>query len=210
MKNIKIILALTLALVLLAGCGGGVTAEDLAGEWTMTVTSTEDDVTYLMDSMDLYEEERAFVDMSSMNDVLIATFGADGSYSFVYEVEANKACVRAFYEGVITALFDNRAELTALYGEEVADMTREEFDQFYAEIYGMTDMATLVDELVEYAYDYEALAEPIEVGTFKIVGSNLMCTIEGETEVGSIGFKLDGDTLTLTYSDGEEVYTRVK
>lgn len=210
MKNIKIILALTLALVLLTGCGGGVTAEDLAGEWTMTVTSTEDDVIYLMDSMDLYEEERAFVDMSSMNDVLIATFGADGSYSFVYEVEANKACVRAFYEGVITALFDNRAELTALYGEEVADMTREEFDQFYAEVYGMTDMATLVDELVEYAYDYEALAEPIEVGTFKIVGSNLMCTIEGETEVGSIGFKLDGDTLTLTYSDGEEVYTRVK
>lgn len=210
MKNIKIILALTLALVLLTGCGGGVSAEDLAGEWIMTVTSNEDDVIYLMDSMDLYEEERAFVDMSSMNDVLIATFGADGSYSFVYEVEANKACVRAFYEGVITALFDNRAELTALYGEEVADMTREEFDQFYAEIYGMTDMATLVDELVEYAYDYEALAEPIEVGTFKIVGSNLMCEPTDGNEAGSIGFKLDGDTLTLTYSDGEEVYTRVK
>lgn len=210
MKHLKLILILTLVMAMLCGCGGGVSAEDLAGEWTMTVTSSEDDVVYLMDTMDLYEEERAFVDMGSMNDVLIATFGADGSYSFVYEVEANKACVRAFYEGVITALYDNRAELTGLYGEEVVDMTREEFDQFYAEVYGMTDMATLMDELVEYAYDYDVMAEPIEVGTFKIVGSNLMCTIEGETEVGSIGFKLDGDTLTLTYSDGEEVYTRVK
>lgn len=210
MKHLKLILVLTLVMAMLCGCGGGISAEDLAGEWTMTVTSLEEDVIYLMDSMDLYEEERAFVDMGSMNDVLTATFGADGSYSFVYDVEANKACVRAFYEGIITALYDNRAELVELYGEEVVDMTREAFDQFYAEAYGMTDMATLMDELVEYAYDYEALAEPIEVGTFTIVGSNLMCTIEGESEVGSIGFKLDGDTLTLTYSDGEEVYTRVK
>lgn len=208
MKHLKLILILALAMALLCGCGGGISAEELAGEWNMTVISPEEDVTYLLDSMDLYTEERAFVDMGSMSYVLAANFTADGSYSFVYDVEANKACVRDFYEGVITALYDNRAELTSLYGDEVVDMTREAFDQFYADAYGMADLAALMDGLVEYAYDYEALAEPLEEGTFTIVGSNLMCTVDGETS--SIGFALEGDTLTLTYVDGEEVYTRVK
>lgn len=208
MKHLKLILVLTLAMALLCGCGGGVSAEELAGEWNMTIPCPQEDATYLLDSMDLYAEERAFVDLGSLNYVLAANFTADGSYSFVYDVEANKASVRAFYEGVMTALYDNRAELTSVYGDEVVDMTREEFDQFYADAYGMASIEVLMNNLVEYAYDYDALGEPLEEGTFTIVGSNLMCTVDGETS--SIGFKLEGDTLTLTYVDGEEVYTRVK
>lgn len=210
MKHLKLILVLTLTMAMLCGCGGSASVEDLAGEWNMTVASPEEDVTYLLDSMDLYTEERAFVDQDSLSYVLAANFSTDGSYSFTYDVEANKACVREFYEGVMAALYENRAELTSLYGEEVTDMSREAFDQFYAEAYGMASYEVLMNNLVEYAFDYDVLGEPLEVGTFTIVGSNLMCTVEGETEVGSIGFALDGDTLTLTYSDGEEVYTRVK
>lgn len=211
MKHLKLILVLTLVMAMLCGCGGSAASlEELAGEWNMIVPCPQEDATYLLDAMDLYAEERTFVDLGSMNYVLAANFGADGSYSFAYDVEANKACVREFYEGIMTALFENRAELTGLYGEEAAAMTREEFNQFYADAYGMASYEVLMNNLVEYAYDYEALAEPLEVGTLKIVGSNLMCTIEGESEVSSIGFALDGDTLTLTYSDGEEVYTRVK
>lgn len=210
MKNIKIILALTLAIVLLTGCGGGVTAADLAGDWHMTIPCPQEDATYLLDAMDLYAEERTFVDLGSLDYVLKATFAEDGSYSFVYDVEANKVCVREFYEGVMTALYDNRAELTGLYGEEVTAMTRDEFNQFYADIYSVASYEFLMTNLVDYAYDYEALGEPIEVGTFKIVGSNLMCEPTDGNEAGSIGFQLDGDTLTLSYSDGDEVYTRVK
>lgn len=207
MKHLKLILVLTLVMAMLWGCGGSASAEDLAGEWHMTIPCPQEDATYLLDIMDLYAEERAFVDLGSMNYILAASFSADGSYSFVYDVEANKACVRAFYEGVMTALYENRAELTDLYGEEAVAMSREEFEQLYAEAYGMVSFEFLMNSLVEYAYDYEALAEPLEEGTFKIVGSNLMCTTDGETS--SIGFALDGDTLTLSYSDGEEVYTRV-
>ena len=210
MKHMKIILALTLALVLLTGCGGGAAAADLAGEWTMRVPCPQEDVTYLLDSLDLYAEERAFVDLGTMAYVLNVSFTEDGSYCFAYDVEANKACVREFYEGIMTALYDNRAELTGLYGEEVTAMAREEFNQFYADLYGMASYEFLMTSLVDNAYDYEALALPIEEGTFAIVGSNLMCTPTGDAEAGSIGFELEGDTLTLSYSDGDEVYTRVK
>lgn len=210
MKHLKIILALTLAMVLLCGCGGSVSVEELAGEWSMDIPCTQEDATYLLDMMDLYAEERAFVDLDSMKNVLIARFGEDGSYIFVCDEEANKVCVRAFYEGVMNALYDNRAELTGLYGEDVAAMSREEFNQFYADAYGVASYEFLMNRLVDNAYDYESLSAPIEEGTFKIVGSSLMCTPSGEGEAGSIGFKLDGDTLTLTYSDGDEVYTRVK
>ena len=210
MKTAKIILALTLALVLLCGCGNSSAAvlEELAGQWTMTVPAPEEDAVYLMDMMDLYTEERAFVDQSGMSFVLHANFGTDGSYSFVYDAEASKAYVRAFYEGAMDALYENRAQLTALYGEEVVEMTREEFDQFYADMYGVESYQLFMDALVNDAYDYDVLGEPLEEGTFKIVGSNLMCTVDGETS--SIGFQLDGDTLTLTYIDGTEVYSRVK
>ena len=209
MKTMKIILSLTLALVLLCGCSGSsVTAEDLAGQWTTIAPCSQEDADYLMDYMDLYPEERAFVDISTMSYVLTANFGADGSCSFAYEAEANKACVRKFYEGVMDALYENRAQLSDLYGADTAAMSREEFDALYAELYYQDSFETLMNELVNGAYDYDVLSEPLAEGTFKIVGENLMLTADGETS--SIGLALDGDTLTLTYIDGTEVYTRVK
>lgn len=210
MKHIKSVLALMLAVLLLCGCGASVSADDLAGKWSLTAQSPEDEATYLLDSIDLYDEERAYVDMGSLNYVIVAEFGSDGSYSFAYDVDANKACVRAFYEGVMDALFENRAALSELYGTDLGAMTREEFNQFYASLYGETSYEVLMDGFVEYAYEYSVLAEPLETGTFKMVGSTMMCTITGETEAEGMGVKLDGDTLTLTFSDGEEVYTRVE
>lgn len=210
MKHIRSIVAVLLVAVLLCGCGAGVKMEELTGKWEMVSQSPEEEVAYMLDTMDLYAEERALVDMSSLKNVLIAEFGPDGNYSFTYDAEANKACVREFFIGVMDALYEGRATLGTAYGTDLEPMTREEFNQFYVEIYGVASYEFLLDRFAEYAYDYESLAVPVETGTFKIVGDTLMCTITGETEAAGMGCELSGDTLKLTYTDGEEVYTRVK
>ena len=210
MKNLKLIICLMLVAALLCACGGSkISAADLTGVWSTTFEDAPEEVTYLLDYVDLYEEERAFVADVKLDAVITVEFGEDGTICFQYDVEANKVCVRAFYEAVINALFENRAALTELYGEEVAAMDLAAFQQFYAEVYGFADYAGFMDELVETVYDYDALGEPIKKGTFKILGETLMITPEGSEEKETIGLKLDGTTLTLTYSDGDEVYTKI-
>lgn len=208
MKHIKSILALVLVVVLLTGCGAGLKLEDLTGKWTMTCQSDLTEATYLLDMIDLYAEERTHVDLNSLEYVLTVEFTADGGYAFNYDVEATKACVRSFYEGVMDALYENRTTLNSVYETTFDDLSREEFNQFYASLYGASSYELLLDSFAEYAYDYTALAEPLETGTFKIVGTSLMCTITGETEAQALGCELDGDTLKLIYSDAEEIYTR--
>ena len=89
MKHIRSIVAVLLVAVLLCGCGAGVKMEELTGKWEMVSQSPEEEVAYMLDTMDLYAEERALVDMSSLKNVLIAEFGPDGSYSFTYDAEKN-------------------------------------------------------------------------------------------------------------------------
>lgn len=210
MKHIRSIVAVLLVAVLLCGCGAGLNQEELAGKWAMTEKHEQSEAIYLLDMLDLYAEERTLVDLDSLTYVFMVQFGTDGSYSFYYDVEANQACVREFYLGVMDALYEGRATLSDVYGADLEPLTRDEFNQFYADVYGVASYEFLMDRFVENAYDYEALATPVEAGTYKIVGSSLYCTPEGGEDSGSIGCELSGDTLTLTYSDGEEVYTRVK
>lgn len=210
MKHIKSIVAVLLVAVLLCGCGASIKAGDLAGKWTMREQSPQDEATYLLDVIDLYTEERALVDLDSLDYVLAVEFSEDGSYSFYYDVEANKECVREFYTGVMDVLYENRAIIGELYETDMGAMTRDEFNQFYVDLYAVASYEFLMDSFVDYAYDYDALAEPLETGTYKIVGDSLLCTITGETEASSIGCELEGDSLKLIYVDGEENYTRVK
>ena len=211
MKNIKAFLALALIAVLLCGCGGNDRAEALIGTWKTVAQDTPEEAEYLMDYIELYDEEKELVDPSILNYAMVAEFTADGNYSFAYDVEGTKDCVAEFYRGVMDALYEGRAGLSELYGTDLESMTQEEFNEFYAvDIYGMDSFEALIAELAETAYDYAALEEPLESGTYKVVGFNLMCTVEGETEAEGIGFTFEGENLKLTYSDGEEVYSRVK
>ena len=210
MKHMKIALVLVLVAALLCGCGAAMKASDLAGEWNLTAPAGEEEAIYLMDMIELYDEERVFVDAASLNYVAGARFDEEGNYSFYYDVDANQECIRAFYAGVVEALYENRMELLDVYGSTVENLTLHEFQDYYALAYGFPDYDTMMTQFVLNAYDYTVLEEPMETGTFKIVGNSLLCTITGETEAESLGCELDGDTLKLIYADAEEVYTRVK
>ena len=210
MKNMKLIVSLLLIAAMLCACGGGssVKAADLVGTWSMTFEDSADEAYYLLDFVDLYTEERAFVKDLKLDAVITVIFTED-TFSFQYDVDGNKACVRAYYEAVFAALYENRAELTDLYGEDVVDMDEATFLLFYADLYGIDSYEAFMNELVEGVYDYTALAETLKSGTYKIVGDSLITTPDGSEEKESMGFTLNGETLTLIYSDGDEVYTKV-
>ncbi|MBP3701658.1 MAG: hypothetical protein J6I64_07195 [Lachnospiraceae bacterium] len=211
-KNVWLVLALVLSMLsmLLAGCGK--TEEEkireLAGIWRMTAADTEDEALYLLENIELYEEEIVHVDLTSLEYAQLVEFTKDKTYRFAYDVEGTRACVEAFYRGVFASLYENRASLNAVYEQTFDELTEAEFYQFYADLYEAGDYETLIEYVTELAYDYEVLEEPWETGTYEIQGDLILCTVTGETQAESLGYEIQGYELTLTYVDGTEIYTR--
>jgi len=214
MKQMRKILAAAVAVLMaagiLSGCSllGGIKLEELEGTWCMVKEDTREEAMSLLENIEAYEEEIALADLDSLEYVKVVHFASNKTYYYGYDVEGTKACVRDFYDRYFNALYQGRSTLNEAYGEVFDDMSQAEFRQYYAELYGYTDYIELLDTFAEIAYDYEALEDPTETGTFQISGDEILCTITGENVEEAMGVKLDADTLTLTYIDGVEVYTR--
>lgn len=183
--------------------------DELAGVWTCMEVDSES-ASQLFEQMDFAEEELALTSDLSLTFVKVAEFKADRTYRFAYDGELTRQQTVALFDQALDALYEGRATLTALYGDEIAYATEEEFRQFYAEIYGLTSAEPLAEMMADAAFDYELLGEDFETGTYTVEGKKILCTITGETEAEYLGYQLDGDTLTLTYVDMEEVYTRAQ
>ena len=179
----------------------------LAGIW-YCMEDGQDDVASLLDLADFYEEEKALVGELSMNYVKIVEFTQSRTYRFSYDVDRTKAQVRSLYATAIENLYANRASLADVYGEEAADYTWEQFQQYYAQLYSKESYDVLLDTFTDNAYDYDKLGEDFETGTYTIKGDNIMCTITGESQAEALGYKIEGENLTLTYTNLVEHYTR--
>lgn len=219
MKKTTRVLALLLTLLLAASmlCGCESIEEKyaaLAGTWIMYQPDSEEQVMVLLESIDLYEEEIALVDKTSLRYAWTFEFDTAGNIRQAQPVEENKALVREFYEGMFDAFFEGRASLDDVYEDDLSAMSREEFDQFYATLYGFETFDALLDQFVENAYKYDEWTD-LRNGTFTFESNRLSVIDSVEDENGlpqsySIIYKLEGNTLTLTYSDGVEVYTKVQ
>ena len=219
MKKATKVLALLLTILLTASllCACESTEEKyaaLAGTWIMYEQDSEEQVMVLLESIDLYEEEIALVDKASLRYAMIYEFDTAGNIRHAQPVEENKALVREFYEGMFNAFFDGRSSLDDLYEDDLSAMSREEFNQFYANLYSFDTFDALLNQFVENAYKYDEWTD-LRKGTFTFESNRLSIidSVVGENGLPSsysIIYKLEGDTLTLTYSDGTEVYTRVQ
>lgn len=215
MKIMKRLLALSLSLLLAVTFFGCDTTqqkiEALTGVYTATVADTEEQAKMLVENVDFYEEEIALLDMTSLECVKLVEFQADKTYRFSFDVDGTMECVRDFYLRAFENLYEGRTALNAVYsdwGVTFDDMTNDEFQAFYAELYEQTDFEALIDAFVETSYDTDKLGEDTETGTYDIVGNRIMCTIDGETEAEGMLYNLSGDSLKLTYSNAVENYTR--
>lgn len=205
-KGIALLLTLVLALSLTA-CGFP-TMDDLCGTWEMELSQDADTAQTLLENMDFYPEEIELIDLDTLSFVMFVEFNQDGTYRYAFDVDATKANARAFFADAIDTLYENRASLVDTYGGDITDMTQEEFEEAYAGLFSEATIEDLLDYFEEYCMDYEVLSEDLERGTFRLVAGTILCTVEGASEEEKLDFKIDGDTLTLIYVDGEEVYTR--
>ena len=184
--------------------------EALAGTWTMTAVDSEAQFMEFMESIEAYDEEVALADKSSLKYVKLVTFDAKGNYSFADDVAGNKKCIRDFYDGYFADLYAGRTTLNSVYETTFDNMSETEFQQYYAELYNCTNYTDLLDTLVENAYDWDAKEAPWETGKYKLRGNRIYCTISGKSDSEYISYTLKGDSLTLSYTNGEEIYTRIK
>jgi len=210
MRNCLILVLVTvLAASMLSGCGVMTKKyEELAGTWTAVLDEPEEQAMALLESIEAYEEEIALADLTSLDYVKIVKFDTDKNYRFEYDIAGTKACVRTYYEEYFADLFAGRETLNEAYSMEFGPMSEAEFQQFYADLYGFADMTALLDHLADTTYDWDTLAAEVETGTFGISGGDLMLRITGDDHAESLGYKIEGNTLTLTYVNGVEVYSK--
>ncbi len=209
MKKVIALLLAALMVCSLAACDmGGTGMEELCGQWELELVQETETAKTVLQNQEFYDEELALVDLDTLICIMVVEFNEDKTYSYYIDSEATKVSVRTFYEGVMDDLFEGRAALDAVYEQELSAMTREEFDAFYSELFGFDSVDALLDAFVEYSFDYDILGETMESGTFRIRLGDIIKKPDGKTEEESMGFKIEGTTLTLTYSDGDEVYQK--
>lgn len=208
----KKVIALLLAVVMLCSLSAcelsGASMEDLCGTWSLELYQDAETVQTILTNLDFYEEEIALIDLNSLACIMCVQFNEDKTYSYYFDIADTKVSVRKFFEGAMSDLYTGRASLSEAYGQDMTTMTEDGFYQFYADLFGAATIDELLDSFVEFAFDYEILAETLEEGTFRIMLKDIYKTPDGKTEEESMGFSIDGDTLTLSYLDGDEVYTR--
>lgn len=209
-KYLMVALVAVLMVSLLAGCSlpGDIEKEDIVGSWVTVKADTQEEAMGLLERIEAYEEEIALADLTILEFVKSLEFHADGTYCFRYDLDGTKACVRDYYDTYFNALYEGRATLEAVYEEAFVDMSQAEFRQFFAELYNYTDYIEMLDEFTAAAYDYAALEDPYETGTFRTYRDEILFTMSGDTQEESVGAKLEEGNLTITYVDGSETYTR--
>lgn len=209
----KRIIALFLSFVLvccgLCGCDFGVDqAAAVVGRWETVNYFTSDSVTETLRNLDLYEEEIALLDPGAIGFVDVIEFNDDKTYTITCDTEKSLAMVDEYFRNVFATFYRNRDTLDDLYEEDLSAMTEAQFQQFYADLYVQSDFDALIEVFVYSITDEEHLLAGDETGTYRVSRGKIWCKISGETEEEYIDFSVEGNTLTLTYSDGTVVYTK--
>lgn len=197
-------LAVILAVGLLTGCESQKKKEEaLQGTWVTIVQAEESEIKTLLEGKDFYEEEIALAEGIPMYYVKWVNFQSP-SYSFGLDENGTKGYLRSFFQEVMDGMYEGRASLESAYGMDFTEMSKDEFRQFYVDIYGEADYGALIDALADAFY----FDQPTETGSYTMAADKLRCTITGESKAEDLAFQINGDTLTLIYADGVEAYTR--
>ncbi len=217
MKKFAKIIALVMVAVLALSFGACESNADkmaaLVGTYHEVYTYPEEDVKELLtDYLEAYDAEIALADLTSYKEVYVAKFDADGNYYLNIDADATIDYVEDFYDGYFTALYEGRTTLNdaySAYGITFDEMTEDEFKQFFAEMYSQEDYAALIEYLVDADYYYGLEEEYEDAGTYTIRNGKIYCKENGASEEETLGYNLEGDTLTLYFSDSTDIYTKV-
>ena len=205
-KVISLALVLVLLTTMLCGCESEEDRKEaLMGVWTMEVQATEEETMTRLENIELYEEELILAEGISLTYVEQIEFEYS-RYRIGFAVEETKEYVREFYRNIIEKFYENRTMLNAVYQQDFGPMTEAEFKQFYAAMYSQETYEDMIDYFADIAFVYE---ETFDSGSYSIKGKRLQIVRDDKTEEsGDLDYKIEGNTLTLSYSDSIDIYTR--
>lgn len=178
----------------------------LVNSWFALLQDSEDEARRLLELIEAYDVEIELMDLTALEYGQYLHLREDLTYDFVYAEYVTWSCTRDYYELFVDTMYDNRTKLDAIYGESFGAMSKEEFQQFYAQLYNFTDYEKFLDTLADNAYDYESLATPWESGTYYLQDDRIYMTIDGDTEALYVTYELSGSQLTIYYTDTIEHY----
>lgn len=210
-KMLSLSLVVLMLLAVLCGCSNNEERiAEIAGTWESIDYFTGSSVEQLLYDMDLYEEEVALLDTSTMRIVDVIVFNTDGTYTITSDVDKTLAAVEQYYRDAFNTFYTNRAQLESCYDEDLESMTIEEFQQFYADLYGREDFDALIAMFVNSTTDEEHLTSDEENGTFRMTSSRIYFSINGTQEEEYVTYSLSGNVLALNFSDGINTYNRAQ
>lgn len=184
--------------------------DDLAGTYVTQDYMDAESVEELLTDYEFYTEEIALIDLNTLYAPYYVEFDTDKNYTFYYDADGFRANVEAFLRQAFESMYAGREGLSEVYGEDFSVMSLAEFQNYYATLYSAESFDALMTTLADSAYDYDYVAQDKEVGTYTIEDDKILCTIAGHTNAEAMGYKLSGDTLTLTFTNMVQTYTRVK
>ena len=209
MRKIAAVFLVALILMGLCGCGSrGKRAEMLQGTWECRKYFDGDAMLEIFVHMDLYEEEIALLDPAGIGYVEAITFCPDMTYTIGCDAEQSVALAEQYFRDAMDAFYEHREELNVCYGISFGVMDRDNFNRFYADLYGVSDYEALIDMFTESVVDPAYLEEGAEHGTYRVTGRRIYCTADGETQSQYIPYSVEGDILTLGFYLGDVTYTR--
>lgn len=199
-KLTALLLALVMALSLVA-CGTKEKTVSLAGTWQYAMDMTE----LMNEEMSTALELDASELTGSFSVYLAFTATDEGTYTMGIDMDATGDSLNSYMQTLIPVI----TEMTYA-AAEAEGMSREDFDDAISSSIGMTTEEYIAGVLG--AFDMSALMTTllgdsdasVSSGWYKAVDGRLYLadTEEELDSVGSIGFTLEGDTLTWTDDDG--------
>lgn len=181
----------------------------LTGTYTTKDMIPTDTAETILSKNDFYPEEIAFADLSTLYVPKFVEFHSDKTYTYYYDADGYRDNTEAFFRQFFENMYVNRTALSGLYSADFTHMSEAEFQAYYATLYGENSFDDLIRMLSNGCWDYEAVANDVETGTFTVNDNKIIYTKTGTTLKEHVIYKLSGDTLTLTYSDAVEVYSRI-
>ncbi len=216
MKISKKIAALLLAVLLiasLAACGEDSTQskmDALVGTWKLNEYFDADNTQAMLEYFGFDDEELEYADLEGVYLVKLLILNEDKSYSMEYDVDASEAALRSYVDDYIGKLYEQKDNLTAIYGDEINECeTLEDFQSFYAWLYDYDTYEDYLDAVVDGMSEGMELSDNVsETGVFQIKDNTLEMKVDGESEYEYVDYAIDGSQLSIEYSNTTEVYTK--
>ncbi len=211
----KRMFALLLAALTLCLCACGKSdAErlaEVAGRWVTIVPLEQSRLEGFYSRMDLSPEEIALCSGLEASYPYFIEYKDDVTYRQGADVAGARESLAQFVRDIFDTLYASRTALNDLYGVDFGPCTQEEFQMFYAELYGLQSYDALIQALADTTLDFNAMALSIEHGKFRFSAEKIYFKPNFETEEVYTVYEIleDGRMSILVEGNEKEIYTKV-